>query len=281
MQDNEREGRIDIFLLCNALYLSTSIIERPDIFNDKPLTAGLQAYLGESWTCEDCRKWLKDRKVFCHLLAQASGFVETRIAGGAQANRRPIVDPRDFILTGHIQFKDLAFLANATRHLLEVNGGTLKNPLRLEDFLIPKEKVISSYVKLISLKRVFFTLSSQIQKKTHSDQTFSNKSILEDSLTELIPTDTNHDVDLQKNSQENPDKPEQLFPDLTLKNLSPVKLANVVQKIRALLADHARFTWTMQVGLFVGKLKQFILNNSRDRSRSLSKPRRKERSLDR
>jgi hypothetical protein len=283
MLEDQTDSKIDIFLLCNSVYLRSSLNEGAPLTADDRLITLMQAYIGHSATNEDCRQKIVERKSYYELLAQASSFVvNTLPTRGIPTSRHIVIDPREFVASGDIQFKDLTLLANVTRFILAADGGSLKKPITREDFLIPKEKVLSCYFKFIGLKRNLSVLARKIQK---SDQTDFLTEKLDSSTSMDNQTIGSHTMPEVSHKHETAIKQTTTNPDChdTARpvSISSIQMARLTIKARVLMAEHARFSWAAQIGLFLGKLEMFRINRQRFRSRSCSKPGRKGRSLER
>lgn len=282
MDDNQQDRKIDIFMLCNAAYLSRYQNEAADPTTDLDLIAAMKTFADCGLSSDDCRKYLIDKKGYCDLLAQASVLVSSQLPHeGLSIGFRSIVDPREMVLSGDFRFKELDMLANLSQFLLEAEGGELKNPLSQDDFLILKEKVISSYVKLVSFKRKFAELVGKIKrsastKDNKKDEYSSDGHLVEHQEQEhQIITDQSIVDEITKDSMLSPRS------ESALDARSPLQTAGLTKKIKNILAIHARFTWAAQMGLFLGRVQYFLRCKVRNRSRSKSKPGNRGRSSDR
>lgn len=277
------DTKVDVFLLCNAAYLSRNLLAAGDPVYHLDFLLSLQDYVGAGLTADDCRKYLTERKAYCALLAQARNFVARQLPlGGQTTGCGLIIDPREVFMARGFQFKDIVTLAKVTKVLLEVNGGILKIPLTREDFQIPKVKVISCYFKFVSLKRKITEISSKLTKSAmehlsiHSVKVKMAESDIGERQQECEIAEAHLRAD-QRSDLIHKSAISDRLPNLG----SSIQLELMATRFKDLLADHVRFTWTAQAGLFIGKLEQFILSKVKCRSRSQSKPNKRGKSSDR
>lgn len=282
IDDNQHDRKIDIFMLCNAPYLSRYLNEAGDPTTDLDLIAAMKTFTDCGLSNDDCRKYLIDKKAYCDLLAQASVLVSSQLPHeGLSIGFRSIVDPREMVLSEDFRFKELAMLANLSKFLLEAEGGELKNPLSQDDFLILKEKVISSYVKLVSFKRKFAELVGKIRRSASTKDNTKDEYLSDGHLVEH--QELKHEIINGQSLVDEITKDSTLSPrsESALDTRSPVQTAGLSKKVKQILAIHARFIWAAQMGLFLGRVQYLLRCKVRNRSRSKSKPGIRGRSSDR